>query len=53
MLIHDFSDRAKECLRLAQRATSAHDQDLFMAMARAWYGLTEEPGGAPTKPKLH
>jgi len=42
MLFHDFSDRAEECIRFAQRAKSTHDRDLFMAIARAWYGLDHE-----------
>ena len=42
MLFHDFSDRAEECIRFAQRAKSTHDRDLFMAIARAWYGLDDE-----------
>jgi len=42
MLLHDFSDRAEECLKLAQRANSANDRELFLEMARAWYGLEED-----------
>jgi hypothetical protein len=43
MLLHDFSDRAEEYVRLAQRAKSQHDKDFFTAMARAWYGIRDEP----------
>ncbi|MEA2903631.1 MAG: hypothetical protein QOI12_1018 [Alphaproteobacteria bacterium] len=40
-LLHDFSDRAEECIRLAQCAHSKHDRDLFTGLARAWYGLDD------------
>lgn len=42
MLLHDFSDRAEEYVRLAQRAKTPHDRDLFTEMARAWYGLKDD-----------
>jgi hypothetical protein len=42
MLIQDFSERAAECLRSARRASSEHDRELFMEMARAWCGVIEE-----------
>jgi len=41
MLLHDFHDRAEEYLRLAERATSEHDRELFIELARAWYGAIE------------
>jgi hypothetical protein len=51
MLLHDFSDRAEECIRMAQRATSQHDRDFFIEMARAWYAITEErPQPTPQRP---
>jgi hypothetical protein len=57
MLIQDFSERATECLRSAQRAKSEHDRELFVAMARAWCGVIEErpqnhpgPGTGPERP---
>jgi hypothetical protein len=46
MLLHDFSDRAEEYIRLAQRAKSVHDKDFFTEMARAWYGIKDEPAQA-------
>jgi hypothetical protein len=42
MLIQDFSERAAECIRFAERAKSDHDRRLFVEMARAWCGLTDE-----------
>ena len=36
MLIQDFGERAAECVRLAERAHSEHDLELFIEMARAW-----------------
>jgi hypothetical protein len=41
MLIENFTDRAQEFVRLAERANSDRDRDLFFKMARAWYGLSE------------
>jgi hypothetical protein len=42
MLIQDFSERAAECVKLAERARSERDRELFIAMARAWCGINEE-----------
>jgi hypothetical protein len=42
MLLHDFADRAEECLRLAQRTTSPHDRALLLEIARAWYGMAHD-----------
>jgi len=42
MFIQDFGDRAAECVKLAERARSEHDRELFTEMARAWCGLYEE-----------
>jgi hypothetical protein len=47
MLLHDFSDRAEEFLRLAQRTRSPHDRTLFTELARACYGVEEEAPPAP------
>jgi hypothetical protein len=35
MLLQEFSERAAECIRLAERARSEHDRDLFVELARA------------------
>ena len=43
MLLREFSERAAECIRLAERARSDHDRDLLIELARAWCGVTEEP----------
>ena len=54
MLIRDFSERAAECVRLAERAHSEHDRELFIEMARAWCGLYEErPRGSEAIRKPH
>jgi hypothetical protein len=51
MLVRDFSDRAEECVRLAQHTKSPHDRELFIEMARAWYGLTNDVAAAASQPK--
>jgi hypothetical protein len=51
MLISDFSARAEECLQLSKRAGSPHDRELFLEMARAWYGLNDEEPAAPPATK--
>jgi hypothetical protein len=38
MLLRDFSERAAECIRMAERERSDHDRDLFIELARAWCG---------------
>jgi hypothetical protein len=43
MLLREFSERAAECIQLAERARSNHDRDFFIELARAWCGVTEEP----------
>ena len=44
MLIRDFSERATECIRYAQRARSNRDREFFVEMARAWCGVsTKKP----------
>jgi hypothetical protein len=40
MLLQEFSERAAECIRLAERAKSDHDRDFFIELARAWCGVT-------------
>jgi hypothetical protein len=52
MSLQDFSERAAECLRHAETATSRHDRDFFVALARAWYGFTEDTP-EPEKPLTH
>jgi hypothetical protein len=42
MLLQEFTERAAECIQLAERARSEHDRDLFIELARAWCGVTEE-----------
>jgi hypothetical protein len=54
MLLDDFSDRAEECMRLANRATSEHDRKLFTEMANAWYGMMDDryiPIRSPARPQ--
>ena len=51
-MIYDFSDRAEECLKLAQCATSPHDRELFMDLARAWYGMADEDEPSPAPPAV-
>jgi hypothetical protein len=41
MLLQEFSERAAECVHLAERAGSEHDRALFIELARAWCGLDE------------
>jgi hypothetical protein len=43
MLLQEFSERAAECIRMAERAKSEHDRDLFIELARAWCGVTAAP----------
>jgi hypothetical protein len=51
MLLQEFSERAAECIRMAARATSDHDRDIFIELARAWCGLTKEAPGTDTRPR--
>ena len=54
MLIHDFSTRAEECLKLSNRAGSSHDRELFLEMARAWYGMRDDaPVARPAAATKH
>jgi len=52
MLLHDFADRAEECLRLAEVSPSSHDRELFVELARAWYGIDDEIPQMVTAPKM-
>jgi hypothetical protein len=51
MLLQEFSERAAECIRLAERARSEHDRDLFIELARAWCGVTTETPKVETQPR--
>ena len=51
MLLQEFSERAAECIRLAERARSEHDRDLFIELARAWCGATAEPTKGESRPR--
>ncbi len=54
-LIYDFSNRAEECMRLAERAHTSHDKQFFVDLARAWYGVAEAdvPQAAPQPSRPH
>lgn len=41
-MLNHFSDRAQECVRLAIKAESAQDRELFFSLARAFYGVMPE-----------
>lgn len=41
MLLQEFSERAAECLHMAERARSEHDRALLIELARAWCGQNE------------
>jgi hypothetical protein len=47
VLLPEFSERAAECIQLAEQARSDHDRDLFIELARAWCGGTEPPKDEP------
>jgi hypothetical protein len=51
MLLQEFSERAAECIRLAERARSEHDRDLFIELARAWCGVTVETPKGELQPR--
>jgi hypothetical protein len=51
MLLQEFSERAAECIRVAERAKSEHDRDLFIELARAWCGVKEEERKTGTQPR--
>ena len=48
MLLDYFSDRAQECVRLAKKTTSDHDRDLFLTLARAFYGIVQAEAAPAT-----
>jgi hypothetical protein len=41
----DFRERADECVRLAQKARTRNDQELFLDMATAWLGVADRDSG--------
>jgi hypothetical protein len=49
-MLQDFSDRAEEFIRLAQRSRSTRDRDLFIELARACYGVEQEEQPQPSTP---
>jgi hypothetical protein len=53
MLLLEFSERAAECIRMAEQARSDHDRDLFIELARAWCGVGEETPKAESSPQHH
>jgi hypothetical protein len=59
MLLHDFRERAEECMSMAQRTDSPRDRDFLLEMARAWCGMAQkweevaDPSNATTKDKRH
>ncbi|HEY7666153.1 MAG TPA: hypothetical protein VH934_23790 [Xanthobacteraceae bacterium] len=46
MLFEHFSNRAEECVRVAQRTTSPRDRELLLEMARAWCGMARDTHAA-------
>jgi hypothetical protein len=50
MFLEEFGERARECIRLSERAGSAHDRGLFLALARAWYGVDTHNSAESHKP---
>jgi hypothetical protein len=52
MFLEEFGERARECIRLSERAGSAHDRGLFLALARAWYGV-DTPNSADSHEPDH
>jgi hypothetical protein len=48
-MLQEFSERAAECIRMAERAKSDHDRNLFIELARAWCGVTKEAPKAETQ----
>jgi hypothetical protein len=51
MLLREFSERAAECIQLAERAKSDHDRDLFIELARVWCGVTVESPKDDIRPR--
>ncbi len=50
MFLEEFGERARECIRLSERAGSAHDRGLFLALARAWYGVDTPSSAVSPEP---
>jgi hypothetical protein len=50
MFLEEFGERARECIRLSERAGSVHDRGLFLALARAWYGVDTSSSANIHKP---
>jgi hypothetical protein len=44
-IYRDFWRRADEYVRLAQKARTHHDRDMFLDMATAWLGLHDRHFG--------
>jgi hypothetical protein len=42
MLLQEFSERAAECVHLAEQAKSERDREFFIELARAWCGINEK-----------
>ena len=42
MLLQELSERAAECLHLAEQAKSERDREFFIELGRAWCGFMEE-----------
>jgi hypothetical protein len=51
MMLQEFSERAAECIRMAERAKSDHDRGLFIELARAWCGATKQAPKTETQPR--
>jgi hypothetical protein len=47
MLLKEFSERAAECVHMAERAKSENDRALLIELARAWCGLNAEDAQEP------
>ena len=45
MLLQEFSQRAAECVHLAELAKSDRDREFFIELGRAWCGIIEKPAG--------
>jgi len=48
MLLQEFSQRAAECVHLAELAKSDRDREFFIELGRAWCGIaaTAEHAGS-------
>jgi len=45
MLLQEYSERAAECVHLAEQAKSERDRAFLIELARAWCGIIEKPAG--------